>query len=91
MSADLFGSVETPPRVFKDIRNQRESVAEEKARLSLELHELLKRTPRFLSTASVQQVRQWKHAHTQAKKIAGAKESSRTELQTAINSMQGFE
>lgn len=43
-AADLFGFVAPAPE-FVDIRNQRESVAEEKARLCLELNGLCKTPP----------------------------------------------
>jgi len=51
MSADLFG-FEPPRAKFTDIRNQRESIAEEKARLCMELNELC-RTPPPLARRSV--------------------------------------
>jgi hypothetical protein len=43
---DLFGHVAERP-AFIDIRNQRESVAEEKARLCMELNALCKTPPPF--------------------------------------------
>jgi hypothetical protein len=83
---DLFGVVaEQPP--FKDIRNQRESVAEEKARLCQELNGLLRRTPKAHAIASVQQVTAYKYAHKAALKVLQCKTSSRQELETAITSM----
>lgn len=85
---DLFGAVETPP-AFIDIRNTRESVAQEKARLCMELNALLKKSPRASAIATVQTARQFKAAHKAALKALQAKDSSRTQLQAAINSM-GF-
>lgn len=86
---DLFGQVvERAP--FVDIRNQRESVAEEKARLCQELNTLLRSTPKALATASIQQVRQFKLTHMQCLMVLSCKTSSRQELQSAIGSMQGF-
>jgi hypothetical protein len=84
--SDLFGYVEERPE-FKDIRNQRESVAEEKARLCGELNTLLRRTPKASAIASVQQVTAYKHAHKAALKVLQSKASSRQELATAINNM----
>jgi hypothetical protein len=74
---DLFGQVPQPPRTpFVDIRNQRESVAEEKARLCLELGALCKTPPRSLSSASINRVREWRAAHKGALKVLGSKQSS---------------
>jgi hypothetical protein len=53
MGADLFGHVE-PAKEFRDIRNTRESVADEKARLCLELNSLC-RTPPPLAERSLDQ------------------------------------
>jgi hypothetical protein len=88
--SDLFGHiVEREP--FVDIRNQRESVAEEKARLCQELNSLLRATPRSLASASIQRVREFKHAHKQCLRVLQNKGSSRQELLTAINSIRGFD
>lgn len=87
--SDLFGfSAATEP--FKDIRNQRESVAEEKARLVMELNALCKRPPQFLSTATIQTVRKWRIAHKAAQKILNGKDSSRAQLSTAIQSLKDW-
>jgi hypothetical protein len=89
MSGDLFGHVaERAP--FVDIRNQRESVAEEKARLAMELNTLCKRPPQFLSTASIQTVRQWREAHKVAMSTLKSKASSRGELLKAIDSLRSW-
>ncbi len=87
---DLFGHT-APSPAFVDIRNQRESVAEEKARLCMELNALCKTPPRSLNSASINQVRAWRATHKQACKALSSKDSSRTDLQSAINSMRGFE
>lgn len=90
MSADLFGHT-APAPAFVDIRNQRESVAEEKARLCMELNALCKTPPRSLNSASINVVRAWRATHKQACKALASKDSSRADLQSAINSMRGFE
>jgi hypothetical protein len=89
MTTDLFGYA-PPVEPFTDIRNQRESVAEEKARLCLELNAMCKKAPRFLSTASIQTVRGWAATHKQAMKTLGNKQASRAELTTAIESMRAW-
>lgn len=84
----------TPPdavRQFKDIRNTRDSVAAEKARLSLELHQLMKKPPAKVVNGSVQVVRRWQAAREAARKVAGSARSSTQDLRSAINSMRGFE
>lgn len=90
MNADLF-DYSPPAAPFKDIRNQRESVAEEKARLSLELNKLLKTPPRSLNGASVNRVREFFAEHARALKTLRSKDSSRNELQAAINAMRRFD
>jgi hypothetical protein len=86
---DLFGQVaECAP--FKDIRNQRESVAEEKARLCQDLNALLRATPKSLGVASIQRVREFKVEHKRCLKVLQSKTSSRQELESAINSMKGW-
>lgn len=87
--ADLFGFVAERP-AFVDIRNTRESVAEEKARLCLELNALCKAPPRSLGAASIQTVRAWRLELKNAQKTLAAKDSSRQALQSAINSMKAF-
>jgi hypothetical protein len=86
---DLFGNVvEREP--FKDIRNQRESVAEEKARLCQELNKLLRRTPKPSAIATIQLVTGYKAAHKHCLKVLQCKTSSRQELLTAVTSMRGW-
>jgi hypothetical protein len=88
---DLFGPViEAPTEPFKDIRNQRESVAEEKARLCQELNALLRKTPPAASISTVQKVTAYKHGHKLALKVCQSKASSRQELKTAISSMEAW-
>jgi hypothetical protein len=87
--SDLFGHIEESPE-FKDISNQRESVAEEKARLCATLNDLLRRTPKAHNIATVQQVTKYKHAHKAALKVLQCKTSSRHELTSVISSMEGW-
>jgi len=85
---DLFGHVAEWP-AFIDIRNQRESVAEEKARLCMELNALCKTPPKSLNSASINTVRAWRATHKAACRVLASKDSSRADLQSAINSMRG--
>lgn len=86
---DLFDYA-PPAAPFKDIRNQRESVAEEKARLCQVLNDLLRRTPKPSAIGSVQQVTHYKAAHKAALKVLQSKASSRQELATAISTMESW-
>jgi hypothetical protein len=87
--SDLFGHVEVSAP-FKDIRNTRESVAEEKARLCQELNALLRKTPPASQIASIQQVKAFNTAHASALKTLRSKTSSRAELTSAISSIKAF-
>jgi hypothetical protein len=87
--SDLFGHVVERP-AFVDIRNQRESLAEEKARLCQELNSLLRKTPTAQAIGTVEKVRAYKYAHKGALKVLQSKASSRQELGTAISSIAAF-
>lgn len=76
---------------FKDIANQRPGIAEEKARLCLELNALVKTPPRSLSSSSVNRVRQWRAEHKRALAVLRDPRSSRQALESAISTMRGFE
>lgn len=84
---DWVGEPQRKP--FKDIRNTRESSAEEKARLALELGEMCNKCPASIKNGgSVNEVRNWKHAREYAMKVAGNKRASINDLTAAINSMK---
>lgn len=87
---DLFGFEQPKLPFSNDIRNQRESVAEEKARLAFELNKLVKTPPKTLNSASINTVRAWFETQKMAAKVLSAKDSSRTQLLSAINSMQRY-
>lgn len=87
--SDLFGHA-APGVEFQDIRNQRPSVAEEKATLCRHLNELLRRTPRAEAIATINQTHAYSHAHKQCLKVLRASSSSRSELQRAIDVMSPF-
>jgi hypothetical protein len=86
---DWVGEPQRKP--FKDIRNTRETSAEEKARLALQLGVMCNTCPPSIkSGGSVNDVRNWKHARAEAMKVAGNKRASVHELTAAINSMGRF-
>lgn len=88
--SDLFG-FEQPRAAFVDIRNQRDSVADEKATLVYQLNALVKRVPASINGASVNTVRAWKAERESALKVLSNKRSSRTELQRAVNTLREYE
>lgn len=84
---------DTPPRVakpFKDIRNTRPTVAEEKAQLLLQLGALIRACPASVRDGSVNKVRAWLVIRGAAAKVAGSSRSSTQQIRTAINSMNGY-
>lgn len=89
MNTDLFGY--TPPRApFKDIRPQRDSVAEEKAILCKQLGELCRTVPESIRSADIRRTREWVACMERAKKVLSSKRSSRVELQGAIEQMRAY-
>jgi len=87
---DWVGAPHSDSRPFRDIRNQRPSVAEQKAALALELGRLLTKPPASVVNGSVQKVREWQAARARAAKVAGSSRSSVPELTAAINNMRRF-
>jgi hypothetical protein len=86
---DIFG--ETPPvRPFKDIRNWRSSVAEDKAELALVLGHLLNKVPPSVRDGSVQVVREWREAREKGAKVAASTRSSVQDLRSAISWLERF-
>jgi hypothetical protein len=86
---DLFGH-QTPPQAFKDIRNTRPSVAEEKAQLCLALGEKVKRCPPSVASGSIQVTRAWVATQKAAIKVLKSSRSSVFDLQQAIKSMDQY-
>ena len=79
------------PQQFKDIRNQRPSVAEEKAEKALQLGRLcLAIPPHIKSGGSINNVRSWTMARNAAAKVAANKRASVSELSAAISNMERF-
>lgn len=66
----------------------REAVAEEKAILVLQLHQLTRRPPPELSSAGVIATRQWLRRLGVARSIKGSTRASRRLLREAIETMQ---
>jgi len=86
---DLFGYA-APQRAFRDIRNQRPSVAEEKAALCLTLGELCRKVPLSICNGDVKSVREWRLHLDKAQKVLSSKRSSVHELTAAIAQMRSY-
>lgn len=62
-------------------------MAEDKARLCLELGALINKVPASIRNGSVNITRQWRDDREKAAKVAASSRSSVQELHSAINSM----
>jgi hypothetical protein len=87
---DLFGFA-APRAPFRDIRKQRDSVAERKAELCLELGALIRTIPPRVRDGSIQLVRRWRLEAEKAAKVAANRRSSVEDLTRAIATMRGME
>lgn len=87
---DLFGYA-PPCAPFKDIRNQRDSVAEEKAELCAILNKMLRQIPESIRSASINKTRAYMAERERCLKTLKSSRSSRAELLSAINTMRQYE
>lgn len=80
---------EQPRKPFKDIRNQRDSTAEEKAKLLLALGELINTIPpKIKGGGPVNDVREWKRVRGECAKVAGNARASVPDITAAISNMR---
>ncbi len=84
----IDGDSRTSPPPFKDIRNTRPSVAEEKATLVLQLGQLLREVPARVNAGGIQATREWLLAQSGAVKVAKNSRASVMDLEMAIRKMQ---
>lgn len=89
-AGDLFGHT-LPVKPFKDIRNQRDSVAEQKAELCLQLKRLGSTVPDAIRGGSIQQTRAWMTRQEKAKKVLASSRSSVAELTDQIAQMRAYD
>lgn len=82
--------VGAPERKFKDIRNQRDAVAEEKAVLCKQIGSICNKVPKNYSQMDVIQIRSFKKDREAAMKVAGSKRSSINDLTAALSNMQRY-
>lgn len=76
---------------FKDIRNTNPTVAEQKAKLCLQIGGLCAVIPSEIKNGgSVNSVRRWKFCRDAALKVAGNKRSSITELEIALKTITNW-
>lgn len=78
------------PAPFKDIRNTRSMVAEEKARLCLELGALCKTPPSRVRNGSVNLTREWLNCQKKSIALAARARASVIELGMAVKNMRRF-
>ena len=88
--SDFFGDDAPPSRRPAAQRNTRPTIAEEKARLALELSAYCLKSPPVVVNGSVQQVRLWKSRQEAAMKILKSSRHSVTQLEIAIRQMREF-
>ncbi len=86
---DLVGDL-PEPRKFKDIRNTRPSVAEEKANLVLELGRLCATPPQSVANGSINLTRQWLATQKASKATAASARASVLDLDMAIKAMRAY-
>jgi len=79
-----------PQKRFADIRNQRNSVAEEKAYLLRQLGDLINRVPPSVASGGVATVRAWKEARKTAAAVAAESSASVPQITAQINNMRRF-
>lgn len=80
-----------PPAPFRDIRNQRPAVADEKATLCLILRRLVLKPPASVINGSVNLTRSWLATQKDAKSVLASPRSSVGDLSRAIVTMRGFD
>jgi hypothetical protein len=86
----IGGAQEQPARPFKDIRNTRSTIAEEKAALCLELGRLCLRVPPSVANGSIEMTRNWVGAQKTSMKLVKSSRASVQELTSAIGNMRRF-
>lgn len=78
-----------PARPFKDIRNTRPSVAQQKAEMLLRLGDLINKIPpNVKGGGSINDVRNWRIGREAAAKVAKSTRSSTAEITSAISNME---
>jgi S-adenosylmethionine synthetase len=87
---DLFGNDSGGIGGFKDIRNQREAIAKQKAELLLQLGRLINKPPPGVVNGSIQVTRQWQKARAEAAKVAKSQRASVNDIKSAISKMEAF-
>ena len=90
MNQDDFFGQQNRSAPFRDIRNTRPTVAEEKASLAFDLGRLCMRPPTSVVNGSIQATRAWVDAQKKALKLVKSPRASVQELTSAIGSMRSF-
>lgn len=88
--SDWIGSEPVADRARRQMRDTRDSVADQKAHLSLRLHKLCQYCPDAVRNGDVFRTREWVSRQAAAKKTAAKVRSSANELQMAVTSLEGY-
>lgn len=88
---DFVGGLpEQEPKRFKDVKNLRPTIAEEKAELVLHIGTLCRKPPASVANGSIQDTREWVAAMKSAMAVAKKVRASVPELTAAVSSMERF-
>ena len=88
---DFVGDLpDAKTKEFRDVRNTRATVAQEKAFLVLRLHRLAQYCPKKVRDSGVMETAAWVARQSTAKKVAAKKSATVPELTTAIGSLEAY-
>ena len=89
---DIEGNLPPEPerKPFKDCKNLRPTIAEEKAELILRIGTLCRKPPASVANGSIQSTREWVAAMKSAMAVAKKVRASVPELTAAVSSMERF-
>jgi len=88
---DMIGGLPEPERKqFKDVKNLRPTIAEEKAELCLRIGVLCRKPPACVQNGSIQTTREWVAAMKSAMATAKKVRATVPELTAALSSMERF-
>lgn len=87
---DFIGGLPAP-KPFKDIRNTRPGIADEKATLLLQLGRLIRTVPASVRSGSVDITRKWRAAQEKGIAVAKNTRASISDMTAAIANLRRFE
>jgi len=88
---DFVGGIDEPERKpFKDVKNLRPTIAEEKAELCLRIGVMCRKPPASVCGGTVQATQVWVDAMKRALKVAKKSKATVPELTAVLSSMERF-